>query len=83
MSAKSKEQSCLSAVALSLGLKNTFLWRSQSESFQQYNSPGVERNLSLFPQGKVAGAVNCDSCLQIFNLSIPQNKERLTVKINY
>jgi hypothetical protein len=43
----------------------------------------VERNLSLFPQGKPAGADNSDNCLKIYNLTSPQNKERLNVKINY
>jgi hypothetical protein len=69
--------------ALSFGSNNTFLGLTQSACFRQYSSPGVERNLSLFPQGKPAGADNSDNCLKIQNLTSPQNKERLKVKINY
>jgi hypothetical protein len=52
---------------LSFVPKNTFLGLAQSASFRQYtrSSQGVERNLSLFPQGTAAEAVNCDNCLQI------------------
>jgi hypothetical protein len=69
--------------AMSYGPKSTFLGLAQSACFRQYSSPGVERNLSLFLRGKAAGADNSDNCLQIYNLTSPQNKERLNVTINY
>jgi len=67
---------------LSFGPKNIFLALAQLARFRKYSSPGVKRNLSLFPQGKAAGADNSENCLQIYNLTIPQTKERLNVKIN-
>jgi len=49
--------------ALSFWPKNIFLVLARSGCFLQHSSPGVERNLSLFPQGKAAGADNSDNCL--------------------